>query len=63
MRGSRKFYQMGSNSDVCFCLFLVDEGSEDLNTTQIEPSSACQQMAFCWRTDDDQTLNAGLVAL
>ena len=39
----------------------------DPNTTKIKLSSARQRnaikMAFCWRADDDPTLNAGLVAL
>ena len=68
MRGSRKFFQRGSNSDnVFFFVFLVAEGKEDPNTTKSGPSSARQRsatlMAFRWRADDGPTLNAGLVAL
>ena len=61
MRGSRKFSQRGSNIDKGF--FLVDKGNEDPNTTINGPSSARQRMAFCWRADGGQILNAGLVAL
>ena len=47
--------------------FLVDEGMEDTNVTINGPSWSRQRnanlMAFRWRTDDDPTLNAGLVAL
>ena len=50
MRGSRKF-------------FFVDEGRD---TTISGPSSARQRnailMAFRWRANDGQTLNAGLIA-
>ena len=67
MRGSRKFFQRGSNSDNVFFRFLVAEGKEDPNTTKSGPSSARQRsgilMAFRWRADDGPTLNAGLVAL
>ena len=52
MHGSRKFCQRGSNFDI----FLVDEGSEDRNTTISGLSSIRQR-------DDDPTLNTGLVAL
>ena len=49
------------------CVFLVDEGREDPNTTVSGPSLARQQnaikMAFCWRADDVPALNACLVAL
>ena len=38
MRGSRKFCQRGSNSDVFVCVFIVDEGREDPNTTISWPS-------------------------
>ena len=42
------------------------EGREDPNTTKSGPSSARQrnaiEMAFRWRADNGQTLNAGLVA-
>ena len=44
-------------------VFLVDKGNEDPNTTINGPSSARQRMAFCWRADGGQILNAGLVAL
>ena len=37
MRGSRKFFQRGSNFDYVF--FLVDDGREDQNTTISGPSS------------------------
>ena len=37
MRGSRKFFQSGSNFDYVF--FLVDDGREDPNTTISGPSS------------------------
>ena len=53
MRGSRKFCQNGSNSDVFFVCFFSDEGTEDQNTTKSGPLSAGQQnaikMAFLWR--------------
>ena len=38
MRGSRKFFQRGSNFDYVF-FFLVDDGREDPNTTISGPSS------------------------
>ena len=66
MRGYRKCFQMGSNFDNVFFLFiyfLVNEERKDLNTTVNGPSSARQGNAISWRTDDDSTLNAGLVAL
>ena len=51
MRGSKKFYQRGSNFDNDLNkIFLVDEGREDPNTTMSE---------LC--ADDGQKLNAGLV--
>ena len=47
MRGSRKFCQRGSNSDVVFFVFfLADEGREDPNSTKNGPSSAHQQIAI-----------------
>ena len=55
MRGSRKFCQ---RSSILTGFFLVDEGGGDPNTTVSGPSSA-----FRWRADDDQALNAVLVAL
>ena len=66
MRGSRKFFQRGSNFDyVYFLLFLVDEGREDSNITISGPSSARQQnaiyMMFRWRADDGPL--GGFVAL
>ena len=65
MRGSRKFYQRGSNFDKVFCI-LVDEGWKDPNTTLSGSLSARQQnaikMAFRWRANDGPTLNAGSVA-
>ena len=69
MRASRNFCQRRSKLDNIFvCLFvLVDDGREDQNTTKSGPSLARQQnaisMAFCWRADDGQPLNADLVAL
>ena len=56
MRGSRKFFQRGSNFDyVYFFIFLVDKGREDSNITISGPSSARQQnaiyMAFRLRAD------------
>ena len=66
MRGSREFYQRGSNLDNVF-IFLVEEGWEDPNTTICGLSSARQRnaisMAFRWRADDGPALNAGSVAL
>ena len=58
MRGFRKFFIRGSNSNV-FCFFLVDEGREDQNNTKGVPSSASQ--LFRWRADGGPTLNASLV--
>ena len=84
MRGSRKFCQMGPNSNIIFslpffffffwggggsvfCFLLVDDGREDQNTTKSGSLSNRErnaiEMAFCWRTDDAPTLNAGLVDL
>ena len=54
MRGSRKFFQRGSNF---LYIFLVNEW------IQIQLKSGHHRLAFCWRADDGQTLNAGLVAL
>ena len=45
-----------------FDVFLVDEGREDSNTT-IRRAIIGPPMAFCWRADNDPTLNAGLKAL
>ena len=57
MRGSRKFCQMGSNSDSYFFgEGGVDEGRKDPNTT-------ISGTSFRWRALDGPTLNAGLVAL
>ena len=65
MRGSINFCQRGSNFDIVF-FFLVDEGQDDPNTTISGPSSDRQRnaikMAFRWRANDGQTLNAGSVA-
>ena len=63
MRGSRKFFQRGSNFNVFFfCFFLVDVGREDPITTIRGPSSAGDiEMAFRWRADDGPKVNAGLV--
>ena len=55
------FVSGGPTSATFFSVFLVDEGREDPNTTISEPSSA-HQRTFRWRADDDQLLNAGLVA-
>ena len=64
MRGSRKFYQRGSNFDV-FCLFF-DGRREDSSTNKSGLLSSRQrntiEMAFPWRADDGPTLNVGLVA-
>ena len=47
MRGSRKFFQRGSNFDYVFdVVFLVDEGREDPNTTKSGPSLARQRNAI-----------------
>ena len=63
MRGSRKFYQRGSNFDKSF---LRGETIQ-ANTIISRPSSARQQnaisMAFRWHADNGPKLNAGLVAL
>ena len=61
MRGSRTFCQRGSNFDGFY------EGREDPNSnisglTSIREQNAIQ-MAFRWRAEDGQILNAGLVAL
>ena len=62
MRGSREFFQRGSN----FFTFLVDLEREDPTTTLSGPLSARQQnaiqMAFRCQADGGPTLNAGLVA-
>ena len=42
MHGSRKFYQMGSNSDN---VFLVDDGGKNPNTTLSGPLLTRQQNA------------------
>ena len=72
MSGSRNFYQRGSNFDNVFfsvvvVVFLVDKGRKNPDTTISRPSTARQrnaiEMAFRWRADDGQTLNAGLVSL
>ena len=47
MRGSRKLWQRGSNSDNVF--FLVDEELEDPNTTKGGPPSPRQRNAIYWR--------------
>ena len=49
MRGSRKFCQKGSNSDVFFLsffFFLVDEERKDSKTAKSRPSSARQRNAI-----------------
>ena len=59
MRGSRKFYQRGSNFD------KVDEGREDPSPTISGPSSARQRnaiWAFHWHADECPTLNADFAA-
>ena len=66
MRGSRKFYQRGSNFNNVF--FLVDKEGEGgskyhYKRAIIGPPAKRHLMAFRWRADDDPTLNAGLVAL
>ena len=61
MRGSRKFYQRGSNFDNVF--FLVDKERETPNTTINGPSSARQRYPIKLRANDGPTLNVGLVAL
>ena len=64
MRGSRKFWQRGSNSDVFFFFFFFfDEGKEDPNSTKTGHNRPANETPFRWRADDDPTLNAGLVAL
>ena len=49
-----------------FVYLFIDRGIEDQNTAINGQSSAHQrnaiEMAFCWRSDDGPTLNAGLVA-
>ena len=68
MRGSRKFRQRGSNSDVLFlfCL-LVGERRMDpkyhLKRAIIGPPAKRNYMAFLWRANDGPTLNTGLAAL
>ena len=68
MRGSRKFCQRGSNFNNVFVRFFYiffDEGRKDPNKTISGPSLALQRnailMAFRWRADYDQTLNADLL--
>ena len=60
-----------TDPDVCFpegftfdnifyiylCVFIVDEGKEDPNTTIRKPSSANQGNAFHWFADDDLIFN------
>ena len=57
MRGSRFFFQRGSNF---LKFFLVDKGREDPNITIGEPSSPRQRnaisMAFRWRADGGLTV-------
>ena len=71
-RTQKLFSSEGSNFDNTFlfinlCVFIVDEGREDPNTTINESSSALQQnaikMAFRWFAYDDLTFNPGYVAL
>ena len=68
MRGTREFCQRGPKFDsFFFILSLVDEGRADPNTTINSILTARQRnvikMAFRWRADDGQTLNAGVEAL
>ena len=63
----QKALSEGSNSDnvldvfFSFFLVIVDEGTEDRNTTKIGPLLATSK-AFCWWADNGPaTLNAGLV--
>ena len=62
---SRKFCQRGSKSSLT--IFILDEGRVDPNTTISGPFWPNQQnaifMAVCWQTDNDPTLNTGIVAL
>ena len=64
MRGSRKFGQRGGVEGpnlVTFSyvvVFLVDEGKGGYNYNFKRST-----MTFRWHTDDDPTLNAGLVIL
>ena len=44
MRGSRKFFQRGSNFDYVF--FFVDDGRDNPNTNISGPSSAQQRNAI-----------------
>ena len=70
MRGSRKFFQRGSNTDnvffFSFSFFLVDGWREEQNVSISGPSSARQrnaiEMAVRWRANIGPPLNAGLVA-
>ena len=47
------FFSEGSNFDNIFfiylCVFIVDEGRDDPDTTISEPSSALKRNAFKWR--------------
>ena len=64
MRGSSKFCQRGSNSEVIF-FYLVDEGrAEDLNNTKsrLDIKSAHQRNAILWPFASG-TMIAGLIAL
>ena len=67
LRGSRKFCQRGSNTDVFFLYYLVEGIERGSNCTHSWPSSACQrndiEMVFRWRADSGPPLNTGLVAL
>ena len=59
MRGSRKFFQRGSNSDNLFFFILYDEGREDPNTTRSRPLSFHERTAI-ERADDDPNIECWL---
>ena len=53
--------------NIFFCFYLMNGERIHANTNLSGTSWACQRnaikMAFHWRTDDGQTLNAGLAQL
>ena len=68
MRGSRKFCQRGSNSDVFFLLlfFYLMRGGDQIPLKAGQHRLASEtrialKMAFCWQAHDGPTLIASLV--
>ena len=57
-----RFVIGGPNLTSCFINILVDEGTDDPNTT-ISGSLGLSARQRNWRADDSSTVNAGFVAL